>query len=74
MSEFIIELGEHTQDGIKCVQREEIVRCRDCRFYKPRDGATLNCRFEHPTMPNTVQWRIADPDGFCYWGERRSDG
>ena len=54
--------------------REEIVRCRDCKFYKPRDGATLNCRFEHPTMPNLVQWRIAEPDGFCAWGKRRNDG
>ena len=47
-----------------------VVLCRDCKRFKPREGATLNCRFEHPSMPNTVEWCYAEPDGFCKWGER----
>ena len=60
---------EHIVDGLGEV-KGEIVRCRDCMFYHPREGAILNCRFEHPSMPNTVEWCIAEPDGFCAWGER----
>lgn len=46
-------------------QREEIVRCRDCRYYED----TGNCNwFECSTC-----WLLAEVthDGFCAWGERR---
>ena len=65
MSEYIIELGEHTTDGIKCVQREEIVRCRDCVFYDDYLGSCIR--------GNAHQVFAAEPDGFCKWGERRSE-
>lgn len=72
MSEYIIDwdTGLVIDTFSKNNLREEIVRCRYCKFYHPREGATLNCRFEHPSMPNTVEWCIAEPDGFCAWGER----
>ena len=50
-----------------------IVRCRDCKNFHPREDATLTCRFEHPSIPNTVEWCYAEPDGYCAWGERRSE-
>ena len=68
MSEYIYGTDEHEGHWLT---GDEIVRCRDCKFYHPREGATLNCRFEHPSMPNTVEWCIAEPDGFCKWAERR---
>lgn len=73
MTEYIIDWDENLviDTFSKNSLRDEIVRCRDCKFYHPREGATLNCRFEHPSMPNTVEWCIAEPDGFCKWAERR---
>lgn len=51
-------------------QREEIVRCRDCKHCKRRNGI----------LPPTVceRWGYynfeTEPDGFCAWGERKDDG
>ena len=84
MSEYIVELPESgaADEAVKRFGADgsrlygyrltgEIVRCRDCKFYHPREGATLNCRFEHPSIPNLVEWCIAEPYGFCAWGERK---
>lgn len=76
MSEYIVQAADWAIDykGESLFKGcEQIVRCRDCKYYHPREGATLNCRFEHPSMPNTVEWCIAEPDGFCKWGERRGE-
>lgn len=43
----------------------EIVRCRDCKRYMPM---TRTCKFKHPR--HGVQWRAAEPDAFCAWGEK----
>ena len=45
---------------------EEIVRCRDCKHYDPceKDGICLRLKFFHVYV---------EPDGFCAWGERRSE-
>lgn len=68
MSEYIV--GERILDmgefSLRFQNREEIVRCRDCKRYRP---LTLTCKFKHPR--HGVQWRAAEPDGFCKWGERR---
>ena len=42
-------------------QREEIVRCRDCRCKQDVDGRHLCTRWQFAT----------EPDGFCAWGERK---
>jgi len=39
-------------------EAEEIVRCRDCKYY---DADDMECR-ENGIRP--------EPDGFCAWGER----
>ena len=64
MSEYIMEYLPDTT----CIEREEVVRCRDCKHYKDRNGAIL---------PSLVCQRLGyynfkvEPDGFCAWGERR---
>ena len=52
-------------------QHEEIVRCRDCKYYKPKEGAMLSCKFEYHGF---TQWKLAEPDGFCAWAERKEGG
>lgn len=63
------------------VQREEIVRCRDCKHF---------CEDRHDTsigwvsvfVCNSEQWSTASlmpshkvkPDGFCAWAERNEGG
>lgn len=55
----------------KRLEVQQLVHCCGCKRFKPREGATLNCRFEHPSMPNAIQWCYATPDGFCAWGVRK---
>lgn len=41
--------------------KEEIVRCRDCKYW--------DCDSDECTMFN--RWLNCDGDGFCAWGEKR---
>ena len=76
MSEYIVDWDKNLDIDTfsKNSLRDEIVRCRDCVHYidTPRRGSrcvhwmTLDC-FENP-IPSEVY-----PDGFCAWGERRTD-
>ena len=45
-------------------QREEIVRCRDCRYYSEYQDL---CERLQPGM------LVMEADGFCAWGELRCD-
>lgn len=82
MSEYIIELPNGGAAD-ECIRlrgyekslygyelREEIVRCRDCKHYKPyrthSHGIMDRCYDENG---NTHR---RDADGFCAWGERDS--
>ncbi len=52
------------QSGVKC---EEIVRCRDCRFYEEEGFCNwFECSY-------CGECQRVEPDGFCAWGERRVD-
>lgn len=69
MSERIVDIyPEETAERF-----QEIIRCMDCKRFHPKEGATLNCRFTHPKMPNAVEWCYAEPDGFCAWGIRKQE-
>lgn len=47
------------------VQREEIVRCRDCEHNaKDTDGICYRFDYEH----------FNQPDGYCAWAKRRYGG
>ena len=47
---------------------EPLVRCRDCTRYRPKEGAMFSCKFEYRGF---TQWKLAEPDGFCKWAERK---
>jgi len=60
MSEYI-----YWQDDSGLYKREEIVRCRDCKY--GIDGGEYcaeNCA-------DSWDWRNVEPDGFCKWAIRR---
>ena len=59
MSEYITEWVSHNIEDP--FVREEIVRCRDCKWF---DG-DMSC---------DKLAVCAGPDGFCAWGERKVDG
>ena len=63
MSEYIVrETGYPGTIKQEIVQ--ELVRCRDCRYF-----AIVNQPYDQ-----TWCWVMQDsvkPDGYCYWGERR---
>lgn len=48
--------------------REEIVRCRDCRYYDPNDEPS---EFYPDRYWCNLLANYLHPDGFCAWGERR---
>ena len=86
MSEYICE-REDTRltvkaDGDACeftlpswTQREEIVRCRDCRYAHEMLDGMYDC-FGHLATTwdyysDEPKQNPVEPDGFCAWGERR---
>lgn len=76
MSEYIAKCSEVVSISGKpliipdCIDTsEEIVRCRDCRRFHPRESSLLSCHFELDN--GLVQWRYAEPDGFCKWSEKK---
>lgn len=70
MSEYIVELNSNAVSGNKFLlgtvylDAMPVVRCRDCA-YNAKDTDGICYRFEHE--------HFNQPDGFCAWGERRSD-
>lgn len=67
MSEYIIDWDEKLviDTFSKNSLREEIVRCRDCRFFNCLWVDCYVCkRNGEKFMP------FVEPDGFCAWGER----
>lgn len=56
-------------------QREEIVRCRDCKHYyeaenyHPNGNYVMRCCKYFDAYNDEVE-----PDGFCAWGERKEGG
>ena len=66
MSEYICDF-ENGRDGWY-EQREEIVRCRDCIYYK-QDPDPIDPGW--PMMCERTGDDMVEPYGFCAWGERR---
>lgn len=77
MSEYIVDIPESypfkiVKDGwhyhVECEyqQREEIVRCRDCRHFKKgeEEPPVDWCCYFHDEVT---------PLGFCAWGERSEE-
>ena len=83
MSEYIINLdGELGMAlAVACAgagfAREEIVRCRDCKYYRFVDRSDI---FHDERHNDRYCLRFVDgkrmevePNGFCAWGERRGE-
>lgn len=67
MSEYIVAIaGEPPEWG------EQIVRCRDCKHYKPHEFIGIS-DFEHVCNFWAETKTKVKPDGFCAWGERKVD-
>ncbi len=47
-------------------QREEVVRCRDCRFEIHNECSRIDEWVDE-------LWFRVEPDGYCKWGERRAE-
>ena len=60
MSEYITEWVARPLDDE--FVREQIVRCRDCKYYVRYWQSDYCDYFSHVAN---------NPDGFCAWGERR---
>ena len=66
MSEYIVKyISKYMLDEGVFERAEQIVRCRDCEFFNPRDvecGGRNWCK--------RMSFEVA-PYGFCAWGKRR---
>lgn len=58
MSEYIYGTDGHEGHWLT---GEEIVRCRDCRFYKSGDSGRWCLR--------SISMKSNHPDGYCAWGK-----
>ena len=98
MSEYIVEMYDECEKyfseyGCKPTNtqgfplREEIVRCRDCKWFTPEYfyeilsdppdcGNPERCSHHYDSLTEkTVPVHIVtDPDGFCAWAERKEGG
>jgi len=67
MTEYIMDRQYDVANGtFSNVKREEIVRCRDCKYYDryPNDYVCVCYRFDN-------EQPIVEPDGFCAWALRK---
>lgn len=66
MSEYIVKVYGQMPDAIYERAIEEIVRCRDCKYFTYADAAHGDddwcAKHDH------IGWSV---NGFCAWGERR---
>lgn len=67
MSEYIYSYDGEIKQGIEAYTRhEQIVRCRDCRHFKPGE--------EEPPIDWCCYFHDeVTPLGFCAWGERSEE-
>ena len=63
---------EFYADDIPTVDAVEVVRCRDCKHYDNSEGICW-CHLNSKFYPGGFDWHSFPEDGFCYYGERRSD-
>lgn len=69
MTEYIIDWDENLviDTFSKNSLREEIVRCRDCKFCHKN---YCEKRTSPTVSPSEIYWIPVDPEGFCAWAVR----
>ena len=67
--EYIINLDDYDSAIFLRYFREEIVRCKDCKYRSAGLPKDMECYRlgEYREFP-------VEPDGFCKWGERNKGG
>ena len=55
------------------VDAVEVVRCKDCKHYDNSEGINW-CHLNSKFYPGGMDWHSFPEDGFCSYGERRTDG
>ena len=82
MTEYVFEIDESRADAMgsmPCKRREEIVRCRDCKYaMEHRSKSILGTELVTLTCSGPIQGAYSEgeevsPDGFCAWGERKEE-
>ena len=74
IGEYVVSLTPKTFTDLRFHRHEEIVRCRDCT-YKRKSWNGKRPDFI-PDGFFCAYWggrELWKPDGFCAWGERRSE-
>ena len=54
------------------VNAVEVVRCKDCKHYDNSEGICW-CKLNSKFFPGGFDWHGFPEDGFCSYGERRTD-
>ena len=77
MSEYIVELTQKLYTDLRFRRGEEIVRCRDCEHkHTVRHWLGMDvdeCWLHADRESGALGKERTEPDGFCAWGERRSE-
>ena len=60
-------------DNAPQVDAVEVVRCKDCQHYDNSEGIQW-CKLNSKFYPGGFDWHSFPEDGFCSYGERRTDG
>ena len=66
MSEYIVEFGDRPINDDNKYIREEIVRCRDCKYWIP-----FGIGNPKPDCWASGEPFKTEPGSFCAWGERK---
>jgi hypothetical protein len=54
------------------VDAVEVCRCKDCKYYDNSEGIQW-CHLNSKFFPGGADWHSFPEDGFCSYGERRTD-
>ena len=77
MSEYIMDRQYDIQHGMfSTVKREEIVRCRDCK-YASAGEAVISGNWQHgnclnPRFRGSIHGANVTADGFCAWACKKA--
>ena len=66
--ESVLEYAEN----LPTVDAVEVVRCKDCKHYDNSEGICW-CELNSKFYPGGLDWHCFPEDGFCSYGERRTD-
>lgn len=84
VGEYVVSLTAKTFTDLRFHRHEEIVRCKDCRYFRAetmKHPALCRLWISRALFRQTVtgittylpkQCKVK-PDGFCAWGERKTE-